>query len=501
MAQFHKGFTWTQCKSTLKTKNTFINLRQTVTPNQGPVLLKIDTERELKYTNDLGWNWHKSWNIPNISVKISLQNEECTQWINCQVQLLAVKLLQNDLFEEVGLEGTTQYDIIDGKAFFSGVKFNSTTYNHQGHRFQLLILLKERENIILGLQSPPVFVDSRKSARDEHRQIQYIQPFEPNYLERNFCKKEKHFNDVVDAPIENNENGLHNYLTAPNIRNKIKHPLFMALKFSRCLNIYYQNNLETDNYLIEFQKQLMSKYQQSQYIIVFQSNNNRIRKKIEESLTQLFGQSMISVVERKYLDETQFKKLEFSSDDYSSIYPQLQELMNQYSQDQFNQSVKQQQEQEQQQEQQQDMNIEEEQQQQQQQQSIQTEQPIQQQLPKILTHSERKSAFTKYLDKLPTKNFEEEKQEQSKRMEKLNNIREMEHYDKVQKLVKVEEELIQNRTQYQQQFQQQQQQLQQQSYAPINSFSILLQQKLQEQILQYYFIQQQLMLLQKPPSV
>lgn len=71
-------------------------------------------------------------------------------------------------------------------------------------------------------------------------------------MERNFCKKEKHFNDVVDAPIENNENGLHNYLTAPNIRNKIKHPLFMALKFSKCLNIYHQNILETDNYLIEF---------------------------------------------------------------------------------------------------------------------------------------------------------------------------------------------------------------------------------------------------------
>ena len=72
MAQSHKGFTWTLCKSTLKTKNSFINLRHTVTPNQGPVFLKIDTERELQFTNDLGWNWHKSWNIPNISVKISL---------------------------------------------------------------------------------------------------------------------------------------------------------------------------------------------------------------------------------------------------------------------------------------------------------------------------------------------------------------------------------------------------------------------------------------------
>lgn len=64
-------------------------------------------------------------------------------------------------------------------------------------------------------------MDSRKSARDEHRQFQYIQLFDKRALERNFCKKEKHFNDVVDAPIENNENGLHNYLTAPNIRNKV----------------------------------------------------------------------------------------------------------------------------------------------------------------------------------------------------------------------------------------------------------------------------------------
>ena len=33
--------------------------------------------------------------------------------------------------------------------------------------------------------------------------------------------------------------GLVNYFSAPNIRNKIRHPLFLALKFSECVSIYF----------------------------------------------------------------------------------------------------------------------------------------------------------------------------------------------------------------------------------------------------------------------
>lgn len=43
---------------------------------------------------------------------------------------MAVKLNQDGVYEEVGLEGVTTQELVDGKAFFSGVKFNSTTYNH-----------------------------------------------------------------------------------------------------------------------------------------------------------------------------------------------------------------------------------------------------------------------------------------------------------------------------------------------------------------------------------
>ncbi len=33
--------------------------------------------------------------------------------------------------------------------------------------------------------------------------------------------------------------GLVNYFSAPNIRNKIRHPLFLALKFSECVKLFY----------------------------------------------------------------------------------------------------------------------------------------------------------------------------------------------------------------------------------------------------------------------
>lgn len=36
------------------------------------VKLFIDTEKSLNYSPELGWNWHKSWNLPNISVKLEV---------------------------------------------------------------------------------------------------------------------------------------------------------------------------------------------------------------------------------------------------------------------------------------------------------------------------------------------------------------------------------------------------------------------------------------------
>jgi hypothetical protein len=43
----------------------------------------------------------------------------------------------------------------------------------------------------------------------------------------------------VEEKIENNLAGLFHYLTAPNIRNKVKHPFLLLSRFSNCTRFYY----------------------------------------------------------------------------------------------------------------------------------------------------------------------------------------------------------------------------------------------------------------------
>lgn len=43
--------------------------------------------------------------------------------------------------------------------------------------------------------------------------------------------------------IKNDPEGFYNYLTAPNIRHKVKHPVFLAIKFSNCVQILYNSEL------------------------------------------------------------------------------------------------------------------------------------------------------------------------------------------------------------------------------------------------------------------
>lgn len=38
--------------------------------------------------------------------------------------------------------------------------------------------------------------------------------------------------------IDNSLAGLYHFLTSPNLRNKTKHPLFLAMKFSNIFKIY-----------------------------------------------------------------------------------------------------------------------------------------------------------------------------------------------------------------------------------------------------------------------
>ena len=73
---------------------------------------------------------------------------------------------------DVGIRGESKMEMVDGQVYFSAIKFSSTTYNNEGINFNLLIVLyisegeSERPKVLTSVVSPPIFVDSRRSARD-----------------------------------------------------------------------------------------------------------------------------------------------------------------------------------------------------------------------------------------------------------------------------------------------------------------------------------------------
>ena len=84
-------------------------------------------EKTFKYDPKVGWNWHKSWNLPTISIIISVIDNETIQEILCPsnlyVEIFAVKAIFNNLenfhLQDVGLTGQTRAEIIDGVGSFT----------------------------------------------------------------------------------------------------------------------------------------------------------------------------------------------------------------------------------------------------------------------------------------------------------------------------------------------------------------------------------------------
>lgn len=71
----------------------------------------------------------------------------------------------------------------------------------------------------------------------------YVEPFSPDCLEKMFIKRENKKKNDTEIKIFNDQEGFFNYLTAPNIRHKVKHPVFLALKFYSVVKLFYNSNV------------------------------------------------------------------------------------------------------------------------------------------------------------------------------------------------------------------------------------------------------------------
>lgn len=78
-----ESWNWIPCNYNLKIEDTSRSMIWSLKPSivltnkhsdQDPELkLFVDNEKKLNFSKEIGWNWHKSWNLPNISIKLEVE--------------------------------------------------------------------------------------------------------------------------------------------------------------------------------------------------------------------------------------------------------------------------------------------------------------------------------------------------------------------------------------------------------------------------------------------
>ncbi|CAK58567.1 unnamed protein product (macronuclear) [Paramecium tetraurelia] len=198
-------------------------------------------------------------------------------------------------------------------------------------KFQIVVVVSQinsgQQSVIDAKCSPYIFVDSRKHARQQalNNNIQLIiDPFLPENLEKQFVKKERKNQPKCLLKVDNTIQGLINYFTAQNIRHKIKHPLFLALKFEKCVKLYLKKDLFVKNSkdaILRVQSILMQSSQErrdsnKEMALLFQvdQTNEQEFKKVYE-ISQIFENDIFML----FLKEDQIPEGYIPIEDISRI--------------------------------------------------------------------------------------------------------------------------------------------------------------------------------------
>ncbi|CAD8144704.1 unnamed protein product [Paramecium octaurelia] len=267
-------------------------------------------KKQLNYDLEVGWSWHKSWNLPEFDyilkdAHIYLLASQGTVF----AQVFVVKALENSSsYKNLGIKGESKKEIIDQQANFRCLKFTTTSYNNNHKKFHLMIVLfyssVNGETMVLSsIISPGIFVDSRKYARFHNFSVlqnSFTELFPYQLIDSKIIKRETKNKILKIIKIENSIIGFINYFTASNIRNKIKHPIFLALRFSSLIKLF------VDQEMLDSQTSIVTS---------IQNHLNNIIKKLEH---QKKIKILISLSDGDYV--TQKKALELIQQLENSCY-------------------------------------------------------------------------------------------------------------------------------------------------------------------------------------
>lgn len=241
----HSGAVVLQCKA--DTDNTFD--------------LNVQLSRGLAWDCDKqSWRWHKTWRVPDCLVTANadalhgIADLEAHLFVVCQAD-------RPHHLEDAGIQShdrSTRHatlQLVDGRCRFSRLRLIATTSTSGGSMFHFVVSIVKRDGdtvtALASVISTAFAVYSRKNADKKRKVVDResmisgrwsegysFVPFPPKELDRKFIKKTTNAQGVLlEEEITNSWEGLLSYFQAPNIRFKIRHPLFLAIRFSTVLTI------------------------------------------------------------------------------------------------------------------------------------------------------------------------------------------------------------------------------------------------------------------------
>ena len=261
-----EGFNWEPCTFTLHNLDgcAWPHMAAEPRPENAP-LLSVTMDRPLIASpSGHEWVWYKNCVLPPLKIKCELPQLED---LSCLLSAVQVDVSSHAVYD-VGLEGDTLRPLVHASCSFSSLSFKTTSYNLKGKPIHLFLTLLQREKstgqlcVMGSMISPPITVAARKRQASEkargnapNANAQAVNggdetgllPFMPNLLEQKMEKVEKIGQQAASRrPIENTLEGLCAYLSATNIRNKCKHPLFLVLRFHECVALFYDSTKAPD---------------------------------------------------------------------------------------------------------------------------------------------------------------------------------------------------------------------------------------------------------------
>lgn len=223
--------------------------------------LNVTLGRDLAWDNTKRlWRWHKTWRVPDCLVTADPHALQGIGDLEAHLSVVCQGERPHQL-EDAGIQSLDRsqpfatLQLVDGRCRFSRLRLVGTTSTFGGRLFHFVVSIVRRDGdrvtALASVISTAFAVYSRKNA-DKKRKIidrdamlsgrwsegYSFVPFEPKELERTFIKKVTNADGLlVEEEITNSWEGLLAYFQAPNIRFKIRHPLFLAIRFSNVLVI------------------------------------------------------------------------------------------------------------------------------------------------------------------------------------------------------------------------------------------------------------------------